>query len=482
MVVITVTGVGYAALLLYVILREDGRARRAWLVGYLALSLSVSAVFALAVNNSQFLGFGAGLPMTALYFINLGFLGALTVSYIGWKWDTIWLALGGGIVLLLLVTEALGLLPVLHAATWQDALAADHLPLPLAIAVLWGLGHAANMAITFFAMTRARLPLHANHLLWWLIVLVTVAVGDAAAAWMVEPLASVGRVLRLAGVAGLVYGVAASQIVDVRNSFRTSVGNGVFVIITAALTLTGIAIAQLLLATLSGLTAFFAVAGIAVLLALVYQALRGFTEKLVRQAVLRVGYDSANVAGQYAQRIARQLRFDELAATAARTLRSSVEASKGGLVLVSPNGASTRADVYPGLGQFPAESFNLSPDSPVLQKLRSTRSPLLQYNIDVGKEFRGMSADEKQWLRSLNMDVFVPVLDGDELSGMLAVGQRISGDPYRHSELELMMAIADQTSVALNNARLFENMRALNEEMKSLNTNLLATNERLEEM
>lgn len=401
---------------------------------------------------------------------------------VGWKGELSWPAVAGLGVLLLLGADLAGFLPQFHAFSLRDALANGSIFLPLVIVLLWVLGHGFNIVLTFIAITRARLPLHANHLLLWLIVLPVILISETMAAWSSEPFATIGRLLRLIGATGVVYGVTATRILDVRNTFRTSLGNAVLVTITAAITLTGIAISQPILDSLSGVTAILAVAGIALILALIYQILRGVTDNLVRRAVMRSGYDPANVAAKYAQLIARQLRFDELAATAAKTLRTSVEASKGGLILLTPNGASARADVYAGLGKFPTDVLNLPSKSPVLRTMLSSRRPLLQYNIDLGKEFKELFEPEREWLQKLNMDVFVPILDGDDLSCMLAVGQRMSGDPYRRSKLDLMMSIADQTSVALNNARLFENMRTLNNEMKSLNSNLMTTNEQLEEM
>ncbi|HLF01418.1 MAG TPA: HAMP domain-containing sensor histidine kinase, partial [Anaerolineales bacterium] len=63
-----------------------------------------------------------------------------------------------------------------------------------------------------------------------------------------------------------------------------------------------------------------------------------------------------------------------------------------------------------------------------------------------------------------------------------AVGPRKSRDPYRTRELELLQAIADQTAVALANARLVTDLKLSNEEIRALNTTLEERNEQLREM
>jgi signal transduction histidine kinase len=71
----------------------------------------------------------------------------------------------------------------------------------------------------------------------------------------------------------------------------------------------------------------------------------------------------------------------------------------------------------------------------------------------------------------------------------MATGARQNGDPYRPAELDLLSSIADQTSVALKNARLVANLRILNEQMRDLyentavlNRELGDSNERLRQM
>jgi signal transduction histidine kinase len=102
---------------------------------------------------------------------------------------------------------------------------------------------------------------------------------------------------------------------------------------------------------------------------------------------------------------------------------------------------------------------------------------------------RSISADDRDWLRSLGADTYVPVFDGEQLSALMAIGPRQSGDPYRQADLDLLSSIADQTSVALKNARLVTNLRILNEQMRDLyensavlNKELGQSNERLRQM
>jgi signal transduction histidine kinase len=62
------------------------------------------------------------------------------------------------------------------------------------------------------------------------------------------------------------------------------------------------------------------------------------------------------------------------------------------------------------------------------------------------------------------------------------LGPKSSGRPYRPTELELVQIMADQTVVALQNARLYSELNTQNEKVRLLNVDLRRQNERLEIM
>lgn len=81
-------------------------------------------------------------------------------------------------------------------------------------------------------------------------------------------------------------------------------------------------------------------------------------------------------------------------------------------------------------------------------------------------------------LERLGYQVFVPLRYEGRLSGFLALGARRSGEPYSSDDLEFLTAVAGQSALALENARLFVNLRrTLDEtlEMKNLMDDIFAS-------
>ena len=80
------------------------------------------------------------------------------------------------------------------------------------------------------------------------------------------------------------------------------------------------------------------------------------------------------------------------------------------------------------------------------------------------------------------MEILFPIRTMGQLIGVLAVGSKQSRDPYFESDIAYLAALADQTGVALQNARLFSELRAANKQMAGLNRDLEHANEQLQEL
>lgn len=62
-------------------------------------------------------------------------------------------------------------------------------------------------------------------------------------------------------------------------------------------------------------------------------------------------------------------------------------------------------------------------------------------------------------LDSMESEVCIPLITRTELIGIINLGKKTSGDMYSHEDLELFAHLASQASVALENIRLYEDMK-----------------------
>ena len=104
-------------------------------------------------------------------------------------------------------------------------------------------------------------------------------------------------------------------------------------------------------------------------------------------------------------------------------------------------------------GSVPAGMETILSVSPFLAELAASGQP-----VEVGS-FNGDSPDGLAPLAPLEADCLVPVLGrNSRLVGLLALGPRLSEEPYSGEDKTLLASVASQTGVALESLRLAEEM------------------------
>jgi signal transduction histidine kinase len=97
--------------------------------------------------------------------------------------------------------------------------------------------------------------------------------------------------------------------------------------------------------------------------------------------------------------------------------------------------------------------------------------------------FQNLLPKVQTWLQQqMGMEVYVPIFAQSTFIGILAVGPPRSGEPFGQRDRTFLTMLAHQTAVALQNARLFENMHVLNFKVTRLNDDLRRAMERVERL
>lgn len=103
---------------------------------------------------------------------------------------------------------------------------------------------------------------------------------------------------------------------------------------------------------------------------------------------------------------------------------------------------------------------------PLLAFFRAERSPLHAYQVE-----RLTLEDEKktiirEFFTSTSAFLSVPVLSHDELVAFFLLGEKKSGEVFLREEMGLLLTLAHQTAIALENARAFSELKAWNERLE----------------
>jgi signal transduction histidine kinase len=349
----------------------------------------------------------------------------------------------------------------------------------------WAAFMIGSVALTAIEYFRLRRPLHRNRVLYWMLALTFVAVGEGLHLLHDTDVARVGMPVRLAGAGMMTFAIATYSLPDLKSVGRRTLLVAINTVVRAVF-LAG--------AMLAGVVAYRTVepgmwltagggAVLAVLLAVVQSPLQRFLAGATERLLFGPGYDASRALRDYSQSISNIVLINRLAEIAIETIAGALDIERGALLQVTElfeGGADV--NVIPGMGDIPAMNVKFEPDSPVLQALQSTNRPLTQYNIDMLPEFRHMDAQERQWQWALDVEVYVPIHAKRTLIGVLVLGAKQTGGPYTAQDLDVLSTLAGQTAVALENASLFDGQRRLNEEVSQLNQELTEANTRLQKL
>jgi signal transduction histidine kinase len=117
-----------------------------------------------------------------------------------------------------------------------------------------------------------------------------------------------------------------------------------------------------------------------------------------------------------------------------------------------------------------------------VQRFGSNRNPLDRENLDTLMGYGQTQPGENLWINELDIELFVPIHKKGEWIGLLALGPKLSGEPYWDDERYLLASVADQTAVALENTRLVESLMRLNNEFRRAINALNQANRNLERL
>jgi len=349
---------------------------------------------------------------------------------------------------------------------------------------VWGIFSASAISLTVWDYVITKRPLHRNRILYWLIALVLIVTGEGLTLTQNLWYKQLGLGVRLGGVFMMTFTLISYYFPDLRSMLRKTASTTLVTLVMAAMYLLGFwLVLQSPLAVLPGTVLLVAVALIALLMAVLTPPVRRLVQELLEKILLGGRYDPARALREYSAAISNILDLKTLVTIAIGIISEAMETKRGAfLLLTEKEDAPVDVNIIPGMGEFKVSKANFSSSSPVLDYLRRGEQPLTHYEIDILPQFRPTPPSERTWLQNMDMELYVPIRQQGELIGVIALGERSGGAPYSRQDMSVLGTLADQTTVALQNARLVADLKGLNLQMSRLNEELKNINNRLEKL
>jgi signal transduction histidine kinase len=396
----------------------------------------------------------------------------------GWPW----LIVAGllAIILVLFTQDVFGL-PDTIWTNGRWSLPRDDLPFYL-ILLGWLIFNASAMLAVRRAYRKSSQPLYRNRLTYWLPFFILIITNDVFI-FVRNPL--LGNFMRLAAAGLMAYVVLTHDLPDMRQIARRVLVYVITTLLIVAFYIAGFTLSQSLFRAVPNFNPLVVGALIALVLATIFTPLLSLVRRWVDSWLHLEQFDPSRTLQEYGESISNILEMQRLASVAVGIIIESLGITRGFLFLVDQDMGQEERKTYflravRSAGERKIKTGILPDSSPIAQHLTREGRPLLQYDLDLHPSFRTVPRSEREWFGATKSEVYVPIFAKRRWIGLLAFGPKLSGNRYTEQDLVTLSALANQTAVALENARLVENLVRLNQELRQAYHSLDKANRDLE--
>ena len=103
--------------------------------------------------------------------------------------------------------------------------------------------------------------------------------------------------------------------------------------------------------------------------------------------------------------------------------------------------------------------YDFPADHPIVDWLVRGHRILTKDQLNIDPVFRSLWSRDRKWIEDQNIELFISLVARGELVGFFTIGEKLSGQPFTRDEHSVLITVANQTAIAVTNARLFNEMQ-----------------------
>lgn len=220
-----------------------------------------------------------------------------------------------------------------------------------------------------------------------------------------------------------------------------------------------------------GFSSLISTAIIALMIAVFFQPLRLYIQRLVDHYFYRETLDYSAATLKVSKSLTSMLNLAQLTNEVYGIINELMHPDRIYIYLGSQQGLFSLALSRNHLSSEIVPPSILREDSRLVSYVSSRLDLVLReelLRVSSEKDIERVVAE----MSDLGIDVAVPVILEDNLTAVLLLGPKLSGDIYSLEDIGLLVTLANQSAVAINNARLYEEVRRVRDYNESILANM----------
>ena len=193
------------------------------------------------------------------------------------------------------------------------------------------------------------------------------------------------------------------------------------------------------------------------ILTVIYNKVKTSTEKVVEQLLFKNRYDYRETLGEFSKAMVSILDLQSLSKKIIETITNTMGVQKASLFLLNEEKGgydlleSKKVDVE-------LSPSGLPKGDPLPSYLQRMKEVLLREDLVKGAHRQELN-QILQSMSRLEAEVCIPLISKGSLIGIINLGHRFANEIYSREDIELLSMLANQTAIAIENARLYEDLK-----------------------
>ncbi len=181
------------------------------------------------------------------------------------------------------------------------------------------------------------------------------------------------------------------------------------------------------------------------------------TEKAVEHFLFKNRYDYRETLGKFSKAMVTILDLGSLSQRIIDTITQTMGVEKASIFLL--NEEKGGFDLFESKNVKMTSSTRLLPKGdPLPYYLQKIREIIIREELIKGGNIPELNSVINQ-LSLLEAEVSIPFISRGQLIGMINLSHKFNKDIYSHEDIELLSTLANQTAIAIENARLYEDLK-----------------------
>lgn len=300
---------------------------------------------------------------------------------------------------------------------------------------------------------------------------VVVAIINIALTWL-EMHSNLAHSLLLLGTIplpiGFAFAILRYRLLDVDLVINRSVVYGMLTAVLTALYLLLIAVLPNALGMTADSRSYAVVVFLsAIILGLLVNPIRARIQTIIDHSFFRRQVDYQRSLIEWSEALSTSIRYVDIAQLLLQEVQQQLMLQDTWLLVLDEDEdfLSPLPDRPDGKANQPRAQLRISAASTAARTLVQPGRILLLGDKDDDASSAGGTESPPAW-KEAGVHVALPLVSGGHLVGIYLLGAKLSGDVYQRQELDLLRTLANQAAVAIANARLYEQVHALSQDLE----------------